>query len=298
MSKRFGDGRSPSFPFPTRRANVIDGEVAYFDHGEGPAVVFVHGLVGDFTHFEHVATRLVARGHRVLGVDLPGCGVSHKRRERYGVGSYARDVLTLLDELGIERASLIGHSAGGAIVAEAALRAPNRVARLGLLSSAGMRSYPLAAHVGAKTFVRPWVLERTLEKLAMPLLDLIFVENNAYTQKFVRDALDRPAEGTLFEMARVMADLVPDLLAPSIVQNAHFLRMPTLVMWGDTDRLIPSESIGVLERKLTQGTFRRVSGCGHMPMIEKPEMTARELGAFLEPELARPQIVTAARKAA
>lgn len=285
MSTRSGDGKSPTFPFQTRRLNVIDGEMAYFDHGEGAPVVFVHGLVGDFTHFEHVATRLAARGHRVIGVDLPGCGVSHKRRQKHDVGTYARDVLTLLDELRIPKASLVGHSAGGAIVTEAAIRAPGRVSRLGLLAPAGLRRYPWAAHYAAKAIIRQWVLERTLERLAMPLLDFVFVDKNAYTEKFVRDALDRPVETTRVEMARVMADLVPQLIAPSVLERASFLRMPTMLLWGDADKLVPSESVTELKQTLSRGTFKMLPACGHMPMIERPEKTARELGAFLAPEL-------------
>lgn len=283
-----GDGRSPSFPFETRRTTLIDGDVTYFDHGEGPAVVMVHGLVGDFTHFEHVAVRLAQRGFRVIGVDLPGCGGSHKRRERHSIGSYARDVLTLLDRLELPSAILLGHSAGGAIVSEAALRSPQRVDRLVLLSSAGLRRYPRGAHLAARTLVRPWVLERTLTKLALPLLDMVLVEKNAYTEKFVRDALDRPIYPSNVEMARVMADLVPDLVHASVLDRAHALTMPVMVLWGDADRLVPPESAIELERTLAFGRLVLLPGCGHMPMIERPEVVSRELASFLAPTLERP----------
>jgi pimeloyl-ACP methyl ester carboxylesterase len=282
--------------------DALAAEQAYFDHGEGHPVVFVHGLVGDFTHFEHVAVRLAAQGFRVIGVDLPGCGVSHKRRERHELGGYARDVLTLLDELGIERASLVGHSAGGAIVTEAALRAPTRVARVGLLSSAGLRRYPWGAQLAAKAIINKWLLERTLERLAMPLLDMVLVERNAYTDKFVRDALNRPVDATSSEMARVMADLVPELIEPIVLDRGHLLKMPLLVLWGDADKLVPMESVEWLSRRIPRGTFRLLPSCGHMPMIERPERTARELAAFLAPEVQRSRPVepgvAVARKAA
>ncbi|MFO0553209.1 MAG: alpha/beta fold hydrolase [Polyangiaceae bacterium] len=297
MVKCSGDGKSPTFPFTTRYTQAIDGEMAYFDHGDGPAVVFVHGLVGDFSHFEHVAVRLAAHGHRVIGVDLPGCGSSHKRRGSHDIGGYARDVLTLLDHLGLERASLVGHSAGGAVVAEAALRAPNRVSRLGLLSSAGLRRFPKPMRVAARAVVRPWLLERTLERLAMPLLDLVFVERNAYTEKFVRDALDRPVYPTNMEMARVMSDLVPELVTASVLDRAQHFAMPVLAIWGETDKLVPPESARILRDKLKNGVLRVLPRCGHMPMIERPEQTARELAAFLAPELAEVKPVSSRRAA-
>lgn len=243
--------------------------------------MFVHGLVGDFTHFEHVASRLIGTGHRVIGIDLPGCGASHKKRRRYDLDGYARDVLDVLDHLGLDRVTLGGHSAGGAVVAEAALRVPDRVERLVLISSAGLRSYGPAAHAAVRTFMRPWVLERSLERLAMPLLDLVLVEKNAYTEKFVRDALDRPKFPTLREMARVMSDFVPDLVRPTVLSRAEQFSMPVLVVWGDADRLVPPESAAALSERLPDVTLRLLSSCGHMPMIERPETVAREIAAFV-----------------
>jgi pyruvate dehydrogenase E2 component (dihydrolipoamide acetyltransferase) len=286
--------RRSSFPFSTKRVRIRDGEVAYFDCGEGPPILFVHGLVGDFTHFEHIASRLASTGHRVVAMDLPGCGASHKKRRRYDLEGYAKDVLDVMDALELDRLTLAGHSAGGAVVAEAALRAQHRVDSLVLISSAGLRSYGSAAHVAVKTFLRPWVLERSLEHLAMPLLDLVLVERNAYTQKFVRDALDRPKFPTLREMARVMSDFVPDLVRPTVLDRAEAFSMPVLVVWGDADKLVPPESASQLSQRLPDVTLRLLSSCGHMPMIERPETVAREIAAFVSgprPGLARPQDV-------
>ncbi len=273
--------RRTKFPFPTRRVRIRDGEVAYFDHGEGPTLLFVHGLVGDFTHFEHVSHRLVAAGYRVVGIDLPGCGSSHKRRQRYDLEGYARDVLEVMDVLGIGRVTLGGHSAGGAVVAEAALRAPDRVDNLVLISSAGLRDFGPGTHAAARALLRPWVLERSLEHLAMPLLDLVLVEKNAYTEKFVKDSLDRPKFPTLREMARVMSDFVPDLVKPTILERAARFSMPVLCVWGDADRLVPPESAAALSARLPHVTLRLLSCCGHMPMIERPETVAREITSFL-----------------
>jgi pimeloyl-ACP methyl ester carboxylesterase len=275
-------------PFKADRIELSAGPIHFREAGEGEPIVFVHGLVGDFTHFEHVARRLVDSGRRVIGIDLPGCGASHKRRERHDLNGYARDVLTLLDELDVPSAVLAGHSAGGAIVTEAALRAPGRVSKLVLFSSAGLRRYPVATHTAARAVLRPWLLERSLDRLAMPLLDLVMKDKNQYTQKFIADALDRPKQPASAEMARVMSDLVPDLIQASVLDRAHNLRMPVLLMWGDTDRLIPRESADLLARRLVNGRLVKLPGCGHMPMIERPEVVTDELERFLGP-VALPQ---------
>lgn len=286
-ARTISDGRSRTFPFLTHHVGLGDGDVAFFDAGEGLPVVFVHGLVGDFTHFEHVAPGIVGAGHRALGIDLPGCGDSHKRRARYGVSGYADDVVRFLDARGIDKAVLVGHSAGGAVVAEATLQHPKRVAGLALLSSAGLRSFPIGAAALSRLLVRPWLLERTLEHLAMPLLDLVFESRNVHTEKFVRDSLDRPVMPTLREMSRVMADLLPELCEPTILRRMREIRVPTLVMWGDKDGLVPMKSAALMKAALSHARLRPLTSCGHMPMIEKPEVVVAEMIAFLEPLRAR-----------
>ena len=273
-------GRSQTFPFPTRRARIGRGEVAYFDEGQGPAVVFVHGLVGDFTHFEHVAPALAAT-HRVIGLDLPGCGLSSKQTSRHTIERYGRDVLELMSAIGVDRATLVGHSAGGLVSAKAALLAPSRVERLALISSAGLRRYSPLTQVLARGVLRPALLEATLERLAMPMLDQVFVVKNRHTEKFIVDALDRPIHPTLGEMAKVFADLGPDLVKPTILDELEGFAMPLLLLWGDSDRLVPSESAWELSQRLPRATLRMFPRVGHMPMIEVPEAVLHELTRFL-----------------
>ncbi|MDC3953190.1 alpha/beta fold hydrolase [Polyangium jinanense] len=285
-----GQGRSQSFPFPTRFAALRRGSVAYFDAGEGESVVFVHGLVGDFTHFEHVVKPFAGR-FRLAGLDLPGCGLSYKPTTRNTIAGYADTLLEWLDERGMRRVTLVGHSAGGQVVAEAALRAPDRVERLVLIGSAGMRRYPPFTPWLAETLLQPWLLSRTLDRLAMPMLDHVFVARNEYTEKFVKDSLDRPIHPTMDEMAKVFHDLAKDLVSPTILENAHRFGMPVLVVWGERDRLIPRESAAEVAAKLPRVIMRVIPGCGHLPMIECPDEVVRTIegffGSVIVPEVTR-----------
>lgn len=242
-------------------------------------MVFVHGLVGDFTHFEHLVKPL-SRRFRVAGLDLPGCGISYKPTTRHSIENYAETLLEWMDARSIERATLVGHSAGGQVVAEVALRASGRVTRLALIGSAGMRRYPRLAPWVARALLQPWLLSRTLDRLAMPMLDHVFVARNEYTEKFVKDALDRPLHPTLDEMAKVFHDLAPDLLQPTILENTKNFRMPVLVVWGERDRLIPKESATRVAAELPRVIMRVIPGCGHLPMIECPDEVVRALDDF------------------
>lgn len=281
-----GNGRSQSFPYATRFAHLSQGPVAYFDEGKGAAadpLLFIHGLVGDFTHFEHVAPHFASAGHRVAGLDLPGCGISHKPLSRHSIDSYARLVLDWMDHLGLRRATLVGHSAGGMVSARAALLAPDRVERLVLLSSAGLRRYSKPLQWIARAIMRPRLLHLSLERLAMPMLDQVFVERNPRTAKFIADSLNRPVYPTLPEMAKVFHDLAPDLVGSEILDRASKLSMPVLVLWGDSDRLIHADGIAELASCLPRATFKSLSRCGHMPMIERPADVVEALRAFMTP---------------
>ena len=281
QSTKRGNGRSQSFPYQTRFAHLPDGPVAYFDEGEGEALLFIHGLVGDFTHFEHVAPAF-AKSHRVVGLDLPGCGISCKPLSRHTIEGYARTVLDLMAHLKLDRATLVGHSAGALVASAAAMLAPRKIDRLTLLGPAGLRRYSRPMRWLAQTIMRPRLLTASLERLAMPMLNQVFVTRNEYTEKFIADSLDRPVHPTLGEMAKVFHDLMPDLVSPVLLDRARELQIPILVVWGERDKLICENAVDEVASALPSTTFKKVTQCGHMPMIERPAEVIESLRDFLQ----------------
>jgi pimeloyl-ACP methyl ester carboxylesterase len=277
-----GNGRSQSFPFSTRFAHLTDGPVAYFDEGQGEALLFIHGLVGDFTHFEHVAPALAAKGYRVAGLDLPGCGISCKPLSRHTVQGYARTVLDLMAYLKLDRATLVGHSAGALVASSAAMLAPQKIDRLVMMGPAGLRRYNRPMRWLARTVIQPRLLKASLERLAMPMLNQVFVQRNEYTAKFIADSLNRPVHPTLGEMAKVFHDLMPDLVSPVLLDRARELQMPMLVIWGERDKLICENAVDEVASALPSTTFKKVTQCGHMPMIERPAEVIEALRDFLQ----------------
>lgn len=274
---------SPSFPHATRFARTPHGALAYFDAGQasyGEPLVFVHGLGGDFTHFEHLA-RDLARDHRVIGVDMPGCGGSCKPSRRHTIRGYAEALLALLDHLGLPRATLVGHSAGAQVCAAAAALAPARAARLVLINASGLRGYPAPMRWAARALFREVLLEPVLLRSADWILANVFARDNAHTRKFHREATGRPRYPLLPEMSKVFHDLVPDLMTPTVVRSADRLAMPTLVVWGRQDRLVPLATVERATRALPDARLVVIDRCGHMPIIEAPEETLAAIRSFL-----------------
>jgi pimeloyl-ACP methyl ester carboxylesterase len=278
------------FPYKTRQVETASGRVACFDEGRGPAILFVHGLGGDFTHFEHVAPSFADR-YRVIGIDLPGCGDSCKPRTPVSVRGHAPAIRDVMTTLGIQRATLVGHAAGGLACAQAALMAPDRVDQLILINSAGVRRYSRPVRLVARLLLRRPIVDAILVLSAYAILRHVFAATNEFTKKFAEDNIHRPREATLGDISKVMQDLLPDLMQSTLAENAHKLGVPTLMLYGDEDRLVPLGQVRRAAAQLQSGRLEILQQCGHMPIIEQPDVVIRLLRSFMEPRHVRLEAV-------
>jgi pimeloyl-ACP methyl ester carboxylesterase len=259
--------------------------VMYFDEGTGPAILFVHGLGANLTHFEYLIPPLLQAGYRVCGLDMPGFGLSGKPHREYTIHYLSDAVLNLMDHLGLRSATLCGHSLGGLVVADAALRAPERVERLVLISSAGLSQIPLPVRLAGRTLMRPGLVSMLLERNALRLLDLVLSEKNGNTQRFIEQSVTRPDPRFCPNLARVMWSMRKDLVTRHLVDDAERLKVPTLVIWGGADRLLPLKPVPSWVEKLPAGELEVIEGCGHMPIIENPDAVLRRMMPFLRQSL-------------
>jgi pimeloyl-ACP methyl ester carboxylesterase len=235
---------------------------------------------GNMTHFEYLAPPLKADGWRVCGLDLPGFGLSGKPHREYTISYLSGAVLALLDHLKIKNASLCGHSLGGLISADAALRSPQRVDRLVLISTAGLFKMPLPFRLAARTMVREGWVAWALEKNAHRILKLVFSESNPRTERFVEQSTTRPDLRFVQDLARVMVAARRDLTRVNLIDEAHRLQQPTLVIWGGSDRLLPSKGVEDWTRRLPDGQLEVIGNCGHMSLIEEPERVLATMRRF------------------
>ena len=137
------DGRSEWLDIDWRAhlcsCTVNAAHVNYVELGDGPPLVFVHGLSGCWQNWLENIPHF-ARRHRVIAIDLPGFGESELPQEDITIPGYGRFVDAFLGEIGVECASIVGNSMGGFIAAEVALSHPGRVEKLALVSAAGVMS--------------------------------------------------------------------------------------------------------------------------------------------------------------
>jgi pimeloyl-ACP methyl ester carboxylesterase len=275
--------RSEHFPY-RERTFLYEGTtpIMHFDAGRGPAVVVIHGLGANLTHFEHIVPPLVKAGYRVCGLDLPGFGLSGKPRRRYTVRWLARAVTSLMDHLGIASATLAGHSLGGLVAADAALNERDRVDRLVLISSAGLFRMPLPFQWMARTIMRPGLVAAALERHARALLETrVFEERNDKVERFIEQSVTRPDPRFVGDLTRVMWSMRHELTRYHLFDQVERLTLPTLVMYGGCDKLLPTQHVPNWARRLPAGELEVIERCGHMPIIEKPEQVVTRMKAFL-----------------
>ena len=243
-------------------------ETHYRDAGAGSPVLLLHGWGSSSEALAGTAAAL-ARMYRVVSVDLPGFGWSAPPPQAWGVFEYLAHVTALLDHLAIPKAAVLGHSFGGRVAIALAARYPERVARLVLVASAGVRpprgfkSRMLVAtakllkagsHLPLMGGAMAWALDRWRERVG--------------SQDY------RQAGALRSTLVRVVnEDLAP--LLPAI-------KAPTVLLWGDQDREVGRRAVEVMAAQIPEARMVVFPEAGHFPFQDAPEAFQHELIGFLQ----------------
>ena len=263
-----------------RRVQVDDHSIAYLEGGAGETVVLLHGFGADKDNWTRCARDLTPAFH-VVAPDLPGFGESSfVDGASYRMEEQVRRLERLAQVLGLTRFHLAGNSMGGQIAGHYAVAHPERVRSLALVDCTGVRSPVLSdMEEGIRSGERPPLVVRTLGDFDRRM-DFLVVQVPEIPGFVKRVLVDR---------ARMMADnhdvilsqITPEMeaLEPALSRIA----VPTLVLWGDRDRMRDLSSVIVLERGLPQSESVILRDCSHVPMSERPQEFAEHYRRFLDP---------------
>ena len=256
---------------------------------EGPPIFFVHGWACSVYSFRHSYTPLAAAGFRVVSADLKGHGLSDKPtvRGEYATEAMVAHVLALLDALGLDRPVLAGHSLGGALALDVALRVPSRIARLVLLDSVGLSESPLVRVVRLLTprAIAP-LLPRLVRRWMVPLvLRLAYGGRGHFSARDVDEYFAPTQFPETIEALRLMAHEFT--WSPVPTARLGTLRVPTLVVFGSRDRFVGARAARRLVASLPAARFEVVEGAGHVAPEEAPDEVNRLMIDFLAAERAR-----------
>ena len=262
-----------------RTVNVDGLTLHYYEGGpaDAPTLLMIHGFGANRDNWLRFARHF--KDYRVIALDLPGFGESSKPDIDYDVASQTERVHAFAKTLGLTRLHLIGNSMGGHIAALYAARHPEQALSVALLDNAGVTS-PRKSEMFAmieRGEPNPLVVRRAEDFDA--LMRFVFVNPPPLPESLKRHFAEQSmANQAIYDQifSQLRERYVP--LEPELPK----IQVPTLLLWGEQDRVLDVSSIEVMKPLLKQPSVVIMPDCGHAPMIERPEDTARHYQAFLD----------------
>jgi pimeloyl-ACP methyl ester carboxylesterase len=244
--------------YDEQRYDVNGVDTAVLTAGEGEPLVFFHGA-GTVTGFDCLLP--LAEQFRLIVPFHPGYGASADDPTVDDIHDYVRHYLDLFDRLDVDRLTLVGHSLGGLLAATFAIYETPRVKRLVLASPAGLR---VPQHPTADLFMIP-----DEELLGRLTANMAIFEGHVPMPPTPEFLAERYRETT--STARLLWERPYDLKLPRWL---HRLTMPTLLLWGDKDEIVPVEQASVWAELVPAATTKIFPGVGHLLFDESPEVVA------------------------
>jgi pimeloyl-ACP methyl ester carboxylesterase len=262
--------------------------LAYYDEGQGEALLLVHGMAGSSQTWREILPRL-AKNYRVIAPDLLGHGQSAKPRTDYSLGAFAVGLRDLLDELEVDSATVVGHSLGGGIAMQFLYQHPDYCRRLILISSGG-----LGQDVG-------WIL-RLLSapgaELVMPVIapKLVLRAGDSVKSWLSSMGLRSPRGAEIWNAYSSFSDAqtresflrtlrsVVDYRGQSVsALNRLQLRadLPTLAIWGEDDNIIPVDHAYAALEARPDCRLEVLPGVGHFAHVEAPTQVVDLIDEFM-----------------
>lgn len=271
---------------PTHHDAMLRGmKVHYAEAGDGPPLLLIHGFLVSHKEWLPILPSLAA-SHRCIAVDLPGFGASDKRppgQYPYTREAYAATLAELLSSLGIDRAHVCGHSMGGGIAMTLAADHPSLVERLVLIDPA---SHPFPMPFKGRLPMLPVFGPILFKRLYGRSLFRDYFRNDVFSghpgldlarvDEYFEDFRGKESREAAYEcLQRAVAPL------ETLVERIPRVTAPTLLLWGEEDRIFPVSLAHRLVRELPSCQLVILEGCGHAANEEQPERTAELIRGHL-----------------
>jgi pimeloyl-ACP methyl ester carboxylesterase len=275
-NKSIGDQRRDA-NLTIKSVDIPDFKIVYAEGGTGDTIILVHGFGGSKDRWLKFA-KYFTPNYRVIMPDLPGFGDSSKpQNAKYNIMSQVERLNLFAKELKLTKFHLVGNSMGGAIAGNYAATYPQMVKTLALFDAAGVNppvksEYVLLLEKG----INPLLIEdvNDFDKV----LKFVYVKPPqipSFMKQYLakRENEARPLNEKIFNDIRADVSILESKL--------NKITAPTLIVWGDSDKLIHISSVPIFERNIKNSKSVVIKECGHMPMMEKPAETASIYQDFL-----------------
>lgn len=269
-----------------RRVSLPGADVGYVEMGEGEPILFLHGISGAWQNWLETLPRF-ARDHRVIALDFPGFGSSPMPSWPIDVPAYGRLVHDFSEKLGIgQKATVVGNSLGGFVAAEAATAAPGLFERMVLVSPAGIvntwnpEERAVATAYIWKTF-SPFFARGGRGIVARPRLRRAVFGRFMRYPNLLRDDLLWEQISSGLTACPGFGDALKAAIRHDIRERLGGIEIPTLIVWGFDDRVIPVRAALSYHRRIPGSRLEIFERTGHVPQLERPARFNSLLEEFL-----------------
>jgi pimeloyl-ACP methyl ester carboxylesterase len=264
--------------------------VTYRRAGWGPLLVLIHGITASSDTWEDVIEPLAER-YTVLAPDLLGHGLSAKPQGDYSLGAYASGLRDLLSALGHERGTIVGHSLGGGVAMQMAYQFPDRCERMVLVSSGGLgrevHFLLRAATLPGAEFVLPVLAAARVVDTGNALgafLGRFGLRAGADLEEMWRGFASLGDVGARNAFIHTLRGLIePGGQRVNATDRLYLAqRMPTLLMWGERDPIIPMRHGRAASEQIPGARFETFPDAGHFPYRDEPRRFVKLLSDFID----------------
>jgi pimeloyl-ACP methyl ester carboxylesterase len=259
--------------------------IRYREAGKGPLIVLVHGVAGYVEEWEP-AMAILKEKFRVIALDLPGHGLSDKPEVPYTLDFLTDSLCEFITTISTEKIILAGHSLGGAVCLNMVFKFPHLVERLVLLNSV-FSKLPLSIRLGSFKFL-PGLIRKVPLFVVKTAARRTFCNHSMITDHMLRDAYHYINEpGSLRAMFSIihssisLSGLKKTLLNTFLMELSR-VELPTLILHGDKDRIVPNENSKQLHQYIRNSECICFKNCGHSLQSECYRQFCEQLIRFAQ----------------
>lgn len=253
------------------------GIVHYQVFGRGRPVILLHGWLGSWGLWQETM-RYLSKEYRTYAMDFWGFGESGKKRETYSIGDFVNLIDQFMEQLGIVKAPVIGHSMGGTVSMAFAIQYPHRVTKVGVIGSPvkgdslaillKLAGYPFIVKI---IFSSLWALKLGI-RIAAPLI----TKDKRWPEMISADLSRTTLESFLLS--------IKSLRQTDLTGQIKDIRLPILGMFGAKDNIVNPNQKDVLQHEGLHPSIAYFKNAGHFPMLDEPETFMKTLKDFLDEE--------------
>jgi len=236
-------------------------EIFESKEGSGTPFLFLHGWGSNSERWAVVAEGLTQKGFKVFVPDLPGFGRSDALANAWNMNNYTSWLEAFVKTIGLDGFYLAGHSFGGALAVKLAIKHPQEIKKLFLVSAASVRK-----KTASKSAIKN--LAKIVNKFSF--LPFYSIVRKAF-YKFIIQKSDYPyVDG-------IMKETFKNVISEDLSQFTGFIRVPTILIWGNKDKSTPVEDAYFMKDKIPGSKIVIIPGAGHILNRECPEIVAEKI---------------------